>query len=161
MVVKVGTDSADVKYIMGGRTEKEICKQRIVSIPMPYRGAKATTRSTSSTHQPKASAANIEAVQNHHPFRSMTNALQRLKFGLQTTSNNPSRRHEKEGWMRIELQKAGMWDGDKKHIQQLVMADYQSQLAAVEYGKDIMGKGHEPRSYVEKKKKEAVGNLRH
>jgi hypothetical protein len=87
MVIKVGTDRADVKYIMGGRTEKEICKQRIVSIPMPYRGTKAKTRSTSSTHN----------VQNHHPFRSMTNALQCLKYGLQTTSNNPSRRHEKEG----------------------------------------------------------------
>ncbi len=103
MVVKVENDKADVKYIIGGRTEKDIFKKRIVTIPMPYRGTQATTRSTSSTHKPKASVANVEAVQNHHPFRSMTNALQCLKYGLQTTSNNPSRRHEKEGWMRIEV----------------------------------------------------------
>jgi hypothetical protein len=31
------------------------------------------------------------------------------------------------------------------------MADYQSQLAAVEYGKEIMGKDHDPRSHVGKK----------
>ncbi len=44
----------------------------------------------------------------------MTNAVQRLKFGLQTVGNKPSRKHEKEGWMRGKLIKAGMWDGDKK-----------------------------------------------
>jgi hypothetical protein len=38
--------------------------------------------------------------------------------------------------MGIELQKAGMWDGDRKHLQRLVMADYQAQSAAVEYGKE-------------------------
>ncbi len=54
-----------------------------------------------------------------------------------------------------------MWDGDKKQIQQMVMADYHSQLPVVEYGKEIMGKDHDPRCYVEGKKKVAGGNLRH
>jgi hypothetical protein len=63
--------------------------------------------------------------------------------------------------MHIELQKADMWDGDKKQIQQMVMADYHSQLPVVEYGKEIMGKDHDPRCYVEGKKKVAGGNLRH
>ena len=52
-----------------------------------------------------------------------------------------------------------MWDGDKKHIQHLVMADYQSQLAAVENGKDIMGQDHDPRSYVGKKSKRSCGKF--
>ncbi len=52
-----------------------------------------------------------------------------------------------------------MWDGDKKHIQQLVMADYQSQLAAVEYGKEIMGEDHDPRTYVGKKSKSSQGRF--
>jgi hypothetical protein len=78
----------------------------------------------------------------------MTNAVQRLKFGLQTVGNNPSRKHEKEGWMRGELIKAGMWDGDKNKLERLVIADYQAQLAAMEYGKELMGEDHDPRSYV-------------
>jgi hypothetical protein len=91
MVVKVATNSADVKYIMGGRTEKEVSKQRIVTIPMPYRGTKATTRSTSSTHTPKAIDANIEAVKNNHPFRSTTSMACRLQ---QTTLRVDTRKRD-------------------------------------------------------------------
>jgi hypothetical protein len=50
--------------------------------------------------------------------------------------------------MGIELQKAGMWDGVRKHLQRLAMTDYQAQLVAVEYGKEVMGDSHDPRTYV-------------
>jgi hypothetical protein len=132
----------------------------MVTIPMPYRGVKATTRSSSETHKPKATPEKNSFEVRSHPFHKMTNAVQRLKFGQQTVANNPSRRHEKEGWMRGELIKAGMWDGDKKQLERLVIADYHAQLAAVEYGKELMGHDHDPRSYVGIKTKQAGESLR-
>jgi hypothetical protein len=114
MVVNIVDGRADVKYIMGGRTEKNVSKQRMVVISMPYRGVKATTRTASASHKPKAVTQTTSPEVRSHPFNKMTNAVQRLKFGLQTVGNNPSRKHEKEGWMRGELIKAGMWDRDKK-----------------------------------------------
>jgi hypothetical protein len=113
----------------------KVSKQRMVGSPMPYRGVKATTRTASATHKPKAITQTTSPEVRSHPFNKMTNAVQQLKFGLQTVGNNPSRKHEKKGWMRGGLIKAGMWNGDKKKLERLVIADYHSQLAAVEYGK--------------------------
>jgi hypothetical protein len=72
------------------------------------------TRTASASHKPKAITQTTSPEVRSHPFKKMTNAVQRLKFGLQTVGNKPSRKHEKEGWMRGKLIKAGMWDGDKK-----------------------------------------------
>jgi hypothetical protein len=83
----------------------------------------------------------------------MKNALQRLKLGCKRLPITLQETHEKLGWMGIELQKSGMWDGDRKNLQRLVMADYQAQLAVVEYGKELMGGGHDPRTYVVQRKK--------
>jgi hypothetical protein len=52
-----------------------------------------------------------------------------------------------------------MWDGDRKHLQRPVMADYQAQLAAVEYGKELMGGAHDPRTYVGQKNKASGGQF--
>jgi hypothetical protein len=161
MVVALSSHNVDVKYILDGRTEHNVCKKRVVIIPIPFRGEKATTRATSTTKKKKemTSTTKLSVACSNHPFTLMKNALQRLKFGMQTIAGNPSRKHEKVGWMAIELQKAGMWDGDRNHLQRLVMADYQAQLAAVEYGKELMGAAHDPRTYIGKKKKACGGKF--
>jgi hypothetical protein len=86
MVINIVDGRADVKYIMGGRTEKNISNQRMVGIPMPYRGVKATTRTTSATHKPKGSIQTTSPEISSLPFNKMTNAVQRLKFGLPCAS---------------------------------------------------------------------------
>ena len=161
MVVELSPHTVGVKYILDGRTEHNVCKTKLVLIPIPFRGNKATTRATSASNTTKDVTTNKKSSVDfsNHPFSMMENALQRLKFGMQTVAGHPSRKHEKVGWMAIELQKAGIWDGDRKHLQRLVMADYQAQLAAVEYGKELMGAAHDPRTYVGQKKKSCGGQF--
>jgi hypothetical protein len=68
MVVNIVDGRADVKYIMGGRTEKNVSKQRMVVIPMPYRGVKATTRTASASHKLKAVTQTTSPEVRSHPF---------------------------------------------------------------------------------------------
>jgi len=112
-----------VKYLMLGRTEREIPLARVTIIPMPFKGVSPSLRSR------REKTGTPEAEGN----KPTLTALGWLKFGLKT------RRHKKKGWLKDTFINAGLLQEGKDALWARVISDYKCQLSAIEGWRKVMG----------------------
>ena len=120
--------TADVRYLLDGRVEKEVVMTRLTIIPMPFNTEGSRTLRTRSKVDETTSASNESETAG-----AKKTPLEWLKYGLDT------RRHEKKGWLKHALIQAGELKEDKRMLWDHVMTAYQCQLACIEGMRAVSG----------------------
>jgi hypothetical protein len=141
-IVKIERDGDErawctVAYVLDKRVESGIDQNRITVTIMPYKDL--TSKKRQGRDRQETVVEETETRKYEPPDRT---PIEWLQWGLK------SRTHEKRGWLKDKLLKAGLLEPTNEALWKRIISDYKCQMSALEGMKLAMGaKFEDPREY--------------